>query len=325
MASFSLYLLTNEKFGKSSYFFTEDFKVNARYFFANNYKVSYFLTEDIKKKGAYFFTLNYKTSYIFTEEFKKKAAYFLTSSLFTRYFFTEILDIDDYTLENNPCIYPSKVEEIRFKAITLYHSIIEDILKDSINKEKYGKVSISGHNRTGMMRILIDYLTSIWIERDNDSKSGLVRTSDYYYTKYNIYDVIKNFRECDLNIKPIVALFDLNSYSVQDPEWPNYFMMNAVVNPPEQAEKQMKQWTDIFTLQDVTPDKNQAKLQLVAGQSVFAPSKNIKYFSAFTINGVDYTGYTDYNVNSVTYSPSQAFGYNIESNDTVILTYWYEE
>jgi hypothetical protein len=176
-----------------------------------------------------------------------------------------------------------------------------------------------------MMRILIDYLSSIWLERDADSLSGLARTSDYYYTKYQVYDVIKNFRECGLNIKPIVSLFDLNSYSVQDPEWPNYFMMNAVINPPEETQKQMKQWTDIFTTQNVTADKNQAKWPLTAGQTTFIPSKNIKYFSAFTINGVDYTGYTDYNANSVTYSPSQLFGYNIESNDTVIITYWYEE
>jgi hypothetical protein len=102
-------------------------------------------------------------------------------------------------------------------------------------------------------------------------------------------------------------------------------MMNAIINPPEETEKQMKQWTDIFTLQSITADKNQAKWPLTAGQSIFIPSKNIKYFSAFTINGVDYTGYTDYNANSVTYSPSITFGYNIESNDTVILTYWYEE
>jgi hypothetical protein len=102
-------------------------------------------------------------------------------------------------------------------------------------------------------------------------------------------------------------------------------MMNAVINPPEETQKQMKQWTDIFTTQNVTADKNQAKWPLTAGQTTFIPSKNIKYFSAFTINGVDYTGYTDYNANSVTYSPSQLFGYNIESNDTVIITYWYEE
>ena len=322
MGNFSLYLLTNGNFGKSSYFIVEDFKKIAGYFFTENSKTSYFLTEDFKKKASYFFTPNYKTSYIFTEEFKKKAAYFLTSAFVSKYLFTEELDIKDFELD---CNYPSEVEEIRFKAVTLYYSLIEEYLKTSISNEKYGKVSMGGYNRTGMVRILIDYLTSIWLEKDTDSKSGLVRTTDYYYTKYSVYEVIKNFRECGLNIKPIVALFNLNSYSVQDPEWPNYFMMNAIINPPEETQKQMKQWTDIFTLQSITADKNQAKWPLTAGQSVFIPSKNIKYFSAFTINGVDYTGYTDYNANSVTYSPSITFGYNIESNDTVILTYWYEE
>ena len=322
MPNFSLYLLTKEGFGQTSYIFTEEFKRKAGYFFTENYKTSYLLTEEFKRRAAYFFTPSYKASYIFTEEFKRKAVYFLTSSYISRYLFTEDLDIKDFELD---CIYPSEVEEIRFKAAKLYHSLIEDSLKESITNEKYGKVSMEGYNMTGMVRILIDYLSSIWLERDTDSKSGLVRTSDYYYTKYNVYEVIKNFRECGLNIKPIVALFDLNSYSVQDSEWPNYFMMDKVINPPVEVEKQMKQWTDIFTLQNITPDKNQAKIPLTASQSTFTPTKNIKYFSAFTINGVDYTGYTDYNVNSVTYSPPQLFGYNIESNDTVILTYWYEE
>jgi hypothetical protein len=322
MANFSLYLLTNGKFGKASYFITEDFKINSKVFFIENHKGVYFLTEDFKKKAGIFFTSAYKTSYIFTEEFKKKAAYFLTSAIIGRYIFTEDLDIGDFELD---CIYPSEVEEIRYDAVLLYHALIEDLLKNSIHKEKYGKKSFSGYNKAGMMRVLIDYLSAIWLERDADSKSGLVRTSDYYYKKYQIYDIIKNFRECGLNIKPIVALFNLNSYSVKDSEWPNYFMMDKVINPPVETEKQMKQWTDIFTLQNITPDKNQAILPLTASQSTFIPTKNIKYFSAFTINGVDYTGYTDYNANSVTYSPPQLFGYNIEGNDTVILTYWYEE
>ena len=322
MSNFSLYLLTSGTFGKTSYFQTEDFKIKAGYFFTPNFKTTYLLTEEFKKKAAYFFTPNYRTSYIFTEEFKVKAAYFLTSAFLSKYFLTEELDTDDFPLD---CIYPSEVEDIRFKAIKLYYSAIEDLLKSSIAKEKYGKVSVSGHNRAGMMRILIDYLSSIWLERDADSKSGLIRTSDYYYNKYNIYEVIKNFRECGLNIKPIVALFNLNSYSIEDDEWPNYFMMNAIINPPVQSDKKMKQWTDIFTLQSMTADKNQAIKPLTANQTSFTPTKNIKYFSAFTINGVDYTGYTDYNASSITYSPSIAFGYNIVSSDTVILTYWYEE
>jgi hypothetical protein len=177
-----------------------------------------------------------------------------------------------------------------------------------------------------MMRILLDYLSAIWLERKDDSNSGLIRPSDYYYNKYFIKDIISNFRECEVNIKPIVALFNLNSYIIADDEWPNYFMMNEVINPPDEVtQKQMKQWTDIYTLQSMTPDRNQAINLLQTGQTSFIPTKLIKYFSAFTINGVDYTGYTDYNANSVTYSPSIAFGYNIESNDTVIITYWYEE
>jgi len=283
----------------------------------------YLKIEDFKKIHGYFFTNAYKATYVLTEDFRKKAIYFLTSSFISNYIFTE-----EYELITEPqtCRYPSKLDAIRDKAVKLYHIEIEKLLKSSIYDESYGKVSQGGYIKTGMMRILIDYLSSIWIQKDYDSRSGLARTSDYYWTTYKIYDVISNFRECNLNIKSIVDLFDLNSYSVIDDEWPNYFMMDKVINPPdEDKQKEMKQWTDIYTLQNMTPDRNQSIKTLSSSQTSFFPTKNIKYFSAFTINGVDYTGYTDYNANSVTYSPSITFGYNIESSDTVIITYWYEE
>ena len=323
MASLSsFYLLTSKSF--NFYLKTEEFGKKHAYIFTNSFRTNYVVTEDFQKRAAYLFTENYKSSYIITEDFKKRAAYFLTSTLVSKYIITE--DLDDFTDFPETCIYPSKLEDIRFKAIKLYYAAIENILKDSIAKEKYGKVCTTGYNKTGMMRILIDYLSSIWLERDNDSKSGLVRTSDYYYKKYFINDIIVTFRECNLNIKPIVALFDLNSYTVIDDEWPNYFMMDKVINPPdEDKQKEMKQWTDIFTRQSMTPDRNQSVKTIDSSQTSFTPTKNIKYFSAFTINGVDYTGYTDYNANSVTYSPSITFGYNIESSDTVVITYWYEE
>lgn len=284
----------------------------------------YLKTEDFKKIHAYFFTFKYKEGYIITEDFKKKAAYVLTSSLLSKYLFTE--DYDKIDPLEQTCRYPTQLDYIRDLAVKLYHKEIEELLKSSIYSESYGKVSQGGYIKTGMMRILIDYLSSIWIQKDYDSRSGLARTADYYWTTYQIYDVISNFRECNLNIKPIVALFNLNSYTVIDDEWPNYFMMDKVINPPdEDKQKEMKQWTDIYTLQPVTPDRNQSIKPLSSSQTSFLPTKIIKYFSAFTINGVDYTGYTDYNANSVTYSPSQLFGYNIEDNDTVIITYWYEE
>ena len=67
-----------------------------------------------------------------------------------------------------------------------------------------------GYFSAGNLRLFLDYLSAIWLERKNDSASGLVRTSDYYYTKYQINDIIVNFRKCDINVKPVVALFDLN-------------------------------------------------------------------------------------------------------------------
>jgi hypothetical protein len=323
MPNFSLYFLTKEGFGRTSYIFTEEFKRKAGYFFTESYKTSYLLTEEFKRRAAYFFTPSYKASYIFTDEFKRKAVYFLTSSYISRYLFTEDLDTKDFELD---CIYPSEVEKIRFKAVKLYHSLIEDCLKQSIANEKYGKVSMEGYNITGMMRILVDYLSSIWIEKDTDSRSGLARTANYYYTKYFINDIILNFRDCGINIKPIVALFNLNSYTVIDSQWPNYFMQNAVINPPQLGSGQMKQYKDIYTTQgDIEVDNYQSIYSLSDAQTTFTPTKNIKYFSSFTVNGVDYSGYVDYNSNSVTYSPSVAFGYTIQRNDIVTITYWYEE
>ena len=285
----------------------------------------YIISEPTNNSVAYFFTPQAKIKYFITEPLSFYTKYLFTPTSKASYLFTPTAPQIGED-EPNVCYYPTELELIRDKAVKLYYKEISKVLKDSIYSESYGKICMSGYNKTGMMRILIDYLSAIWIQKDYDSRSGLVRTADYYWVTYKIYDVISNFRECNMNIKPIVALFNLNSYTVKDDEWPNYFMMNNVINPPdEDKQKEMKQWTDIFTLQPVTPDRNQAIKPLNSSQTSFTPTKNIKYFSAFTINGVDYTGYTDYNANSVTYSPSQLFGYNIESNDTVVITYWYEE
>jgi hypothetical protein len=283
----------------------------------------YLITEPVGKKINYFFTPVFKNKYIFTSLLKFYTKYLFTPSFKSSYIFSENFPAIDIP---NICDYPTELEIIRSNATLLYYNEIITALKKSTYAESYGKVCMTGYNKTGMMRILLDYLSAIWLERKDDSNSGLIRNSDYYYTKYFIKDIISNFRECEVNIKPIVALFNLNSYTIADDEWPNYFMMNEVINPPDEVtQKEMKQWTDIYTLQSMTPDRNQSINLLQTGQTSFTPTKLIKYFSAFTINGVDYTGYTDYNANSVTYSPSIAFGYNIESNDTVVITYWYEE
>jgi hypothetical protein len=294
----------------------------AIYLVSNKVNPLYLVSQPLGKKISYFLTQIFRNKYILTSPLKFYTKYLFTPVFKASYIFSENFPAPDI---QNVCKYPTELEIIRSKASLLYYNEIIKALKNSTYSESYGKVCMTGYNKTGMMRILLDYLSAIWLEKKDDSNSGLIREQDYYYTKYYIKDIISNFRECEMNIKPIVALFNLNSYTIADSEWPNYFMMNAVINPPEETEKQMKQWTDIFTLQNMTPDQNQAVKTLSAGQTTFIPTKVIKYFSAFTINGVDYTGYTDYNANSVTYSPSITFGYNIESNDTVILTYWYEE
>jgi len=293
------------------------------YFNTVGSKKIHFTSEEFKPAKVYFTSQESKKVYINIEDFVNTKVYIITPG-FKRIFLTsEDLDLTPYP---NVCKYPKELELIRQKAILLIWSEIKNCFRSSIYEESYGKESLQGYNKAGILRLLLDYLSSIWIEKNTDSKSGLVRTSNFYYSKYNINNIIDTLKKCELNIKPIVALFNLNSYSIIDDEWPNYFMMDKVINPPdEDKKKEMRQWTDIYTLQPVTPDRNQAIKSLSASQTSFIPTKIIKYFSAFTINGVDYTGYTDYNANSVTYSPSQLFGYNIENNDTVIITYWYEE
>lgn len=321
MSAFALYLLTESQ--TNFYLLTEDFKKKHAYVFTSFFKGSYLISEDFQKKAAYLFTNSFKGSYVITEDFKKKAAYFLVSSYISNYIITE-----EFPELNYPqvCDYPSVLELIRDNAAVLYNAEIDACLKKSLSYESWGKISMAGYNRTGMMRILIDYLSSIWLEKDVDSKSGLSRTFDYYYNKYLIKDIISNFRECNINIKPIVALFNLNSYTVIDNQWPNYFMQTAVINPPQPGSGQMKQYKDIYTTQgDIEVDNYQSIYTLVDSQTTFTPTKNIKYFSSFTVNGVDYSGYVDYNSNSVTYSPSILFGYNIQRSDIVTITYWYEE
>ena len=282
----------------------------------------YLISEPIVNKIKYFFTPQLNIKYILTEPFSYYTKYLFTPVFKAAYVFTPTLPENDIPNTGN---YPKQLEIIRSKAALLYYKEISKVLKSSIHSENYGKVSMTGYNKTGMLRILLDYLSAVWIQRDQDSRSGIEREQDYYYTTYNINDIILNFRECHINIKPIVALFNLNSYTIIDDQWPDYFVIDKGVIPGVEKEIQMKQWTDIYTLQAVSPDRNQGVNSLSINQTIFIPSKIIKYFSAFTINGVDYTGYTNYNANSVTYSPSQQFGYNVENNDTVIITYWYEE
>lgn len=286
-------------------------------------KKIHFTSEEFKPAKVYFTSQESKKVYINIEDFVNTKVYIITPGFKKVFFTSEDLDLTPYP---NVCKYPKELDLIRQKAILLIWNEIKNCFRSSIYEESYGKESLQGYNKAGILRLLLDYLSSIWIEKNTDSKSGLVRTSNFYYSKYDINNIINTFKKCELNVKPIVALFNLNSYSIIDDEWPNYFMMDKVINPPdENKQKEMRQWTDIYTLQPVTPDRNQAIRSLSASQTSFIPTKIIKYFSAFTINGVDYTGYTDYNANSVTYSPSIAFGYNIESNDTVVITYWYEE
>lgn len=317
----SFYLLTGRSF--NFYLKTEDFKKKHAYIFTHNFRNNYVITEDFKKKAAYFFTNSYKSYHIITQDFKKKAAYFLTNSTISSYFFTEELDTSAYP---NICHYPKELDIIRQNAVLLIWKEAKNKLKESLSDEAWGKINTCGYNASGSLRLLLDYLSSIWLERDSDSKSGLVRTSDFYYKKYMINDIIVNFRECDINIKPVVALFDLNSYSVQDNGWPNYFVINNILNPlTEQDMPTLKQYTDIFTLENITSESNQSRYNISNAQTNFSLTKTLKYLTSFVINGSDYIGYVDYNYTSVTYSPSILNGYTITNNDTVTITYWYEE
>ena len=87
----------------------------------------------------------------------------------------------------------------------------------------------------------------------------------------------------------------------------------------------LKQYTDIFTLESITAESNQSKYNISNAQTNFPLTKTLKYLTSFVINGSDYIGYVDYNYTAVTYSPSVLNGYTITNNDTVTITYWYEE
>jgi len=307
-----------------TYFVTEPPKDIKVYLTTVGSKKLYVSTQEFKPAKVYITTPLFKKVYLTTEEPKKAKVYLITPGFKKVYLTTEELDIADY---DNECHYPKELDRIRQKATLLLWDEAKKKLYTSLNYESWGKVNTRGYFAAGNLRILLDYLSSIWLERDNDSKSGLVRTSDYYYTKYKINDIIVNFRKCDINVKPTVALFNLNSYSVQDDGWPNYFVINNILNPPtEQDMATLKQYTDIFSLDpDVIPDSNQSKYGINNAQTNFPLTKQLKYLTGFTINGSDYIGYVDYNYTSITYDAPQLNGYTITNNDTVTITYWYEE
>lgn len=317
-----VYLYTNTT--KKALFYVEDFQSFKGYFYTKKTNSSYFTTKDFQSKKAYLLTENPKVAYFFTKDYTTYKAYFTTNASNKAFVYTEPLDTEEFP---NICRYPKELDIIRNKAILLIWKELKGKLYSSLDKESWGKVDVCGYYSAGHLRLLLDYLSSIWLERDNDSKSGLVRTADYYYTKYGIADIIASFRKCDINIRDIVALFNLNSYTVIDGDWPNYFIINNLINPPTEEETlTLKQYTDIFTLDgSVLPDSNQSKYPLTNSQTHFSLTKEMKYLASFLINGSDYIGYVDYNKTSVTYSPSVLNGYTITNSDTVTITYWYEE
>lgn len=291
------------------------------YLTTSNPKSIYITTSNIPNK-AYVVTKSPKSVYLITDS-KPFKAYVVTINPFKCCIVTEPTDTESFP---NICYYPKTLDIIRQNATLLLWNEVKKKLYTSLNKESWGKVCTTGYFASGNLRLLLDYLSSIWLERDNDSKSGLVRTSDYYYTKYKINDIIVNFRKCDINIKPIVALFNLNSYSIQDDGWPNYFVINNILNPPtEEDMPTLKQHTDIFTLENINLDSNQSKYPLSNAQTNFPLTKQLKYLTNFSINGSDYIGYVDYNYTTITYDPPVLNGYTITNNDTVTITYWYEE
>jgi hypothetical protein len=304
-------------------------------------KVRYIPTEFLHPTSRYFITPIEKARYFTTLPYKTTSRYFVTPVITSRYIaIAEEPDEDQVAFRYippvtnpyppvdfpNECHYPTELEIIRQKATLLIWEFVKKSLYSTITKESWGKKDVTGYYNAGNLRLLLDYLSSIWIERDTDSRSGLVRTADYYYTKYNIAEIISNFRNCNLNIKEIVALFNLNSYTIIDGDWPNYFVINAIINPPtEETIKTLKQYTDIFTLDgDVTANSGQSKYAINNAQTNFPLTKTLKYLTNFSINGSDYIGYVDYNTTAITYVPS-VFGYTITSSDTVTITYWYEE
>lgn len=309
---------------KQTLFYVEDFQSFKRYFYVKSSNSNYFTTKDFEIKKAYLTTKNPNQFYFFSKDYQTFKKYFITKRSNKAFVYTEPLDTAEFP---NICHYPKELDIIRNKAILLIWKELKDKLYLSLDNESWGKVNTCGYNSAGSLRLLLDYLSSIWLERDNDSRSGLVRTSDYYYTKYSISEIITAFRKCDINIRDIVSLFNLNSYTVIDGDWPNYFIINNLINPPtEEQALTLKQYTDIFTLDgSVLPDSNQSKYPITNSQVHFPLTKEMRYLSSFLINGSDYIGYVDYNKTSITYSPSVLNGYTITSSDTVTITYWYEE
>lgn len=306
------------------YFVTEKSEPTKVYLTTSWGKKLYITTKELGSTKVYLTTTSAKKVYLVSEPLIPFKIYVVTPPFKKVYVVTEPLDTAAYP---NICHYPKELDIIRQKATLLIWDEIRKKLYSSLNYENWGKINTCGYFSAGNVRLLLDYLSSIWLERDNDSRAGLVRTSDYYYTKYKINDIIVNFRKCDINVKPIVALFNLNSYSVIDGNWPNYFIINNILNPPtEEALKTLKQYTDIFTLDgDVVADSGQSKYNLSNAQTNFPLTKTLKYLTNFSINGSDYIGYVDYNYTTVTYSPSVLNGYTITNSDTVTITYWYEE
>jgi hypothetical protein len=292
------------------------------YFYTKDSNQFYISTVDTKVYKFHFYTKKAVKIHFYTRPIRAYKFHFYTTKSKNFFFVTQSPLPDPYPLS---CKYPSILEKIRDAAVKLYYSISIGSLRKSIHAELYGKKCSTGYLDVGHLRILVDFLSSIYLEKEEDAKSGLVRTATFYYDKYKINDIIVNFRKCNINIKPIVDLFNLKTYEIIDDNWPNYFLINTIIKPPTpEVLKKLKQFTDIYTSDAITADPGQAVQSIFAARTSFPLTKTLKYLSSFSINGSDYIAYADYNETSVTYVPS-ILGYTISGSDTVTITYWYEE
>lgn len=206
------YLVTNKSY--DAYITTTEPKVYSYYFYTNRSYDSYFITESPQTYSYYFYT-NRAFSFPFITESPIRYSFtFYTNKTQGFYFVTEDNISDNYP---NICSYPSILENIRYNATKLYYDLSIDNLRKSINNESYGKESTSGYLEVGHLRILIDFLSSIYLEKEQDSLSGISREDNYFYTKYKLEDITNNFKKCHINIKPIVDLFNLNTYTLTYP------------------------------------------------------------------------------------------------------------
>lgn len=279
----------------------------------------FFITAPENRNRRYFITSGKTNRFFITRPENRNTRFFITASKINRFFITEGLAEEDYTC----CKYPTWMMLYRQQATTYIYKTIVSLLSKSYINESYGKEDFSGYNLGLKLNSLLEYLTIISLRMREDENSGVDKTVEDYYTQYNLDCIIDYFKCNNINIKPLLTIFKIDTYTPSDYNF-DAFDWAYNIDIEDEISVTTKPFRHYYTNNPLSPTSGEARSSLVNGQTSFTTTKTIKSITSFVINGNDKTDRVDFSGNTVTYTSGGTYPYTVQSVDTIILNYLYE-